>query len=249
MFLTTAIQGSFLILLTSFGPFNQVKQNQSERLAQELIALSDMRFPEDRIEVEHCSLPVVFDQAAQSAMECIKKLPRQPDLVLSLGQGDTCQLRLEVLASNLDRRDQLSNNEQLRQLSQEIVPGADKKMGFRFPLIQSYCEIQNRPSYVVISPTTGSYVCNNTAYHLERILRPQEIPYTFIHVPSQSCGNKINQQDVLRVIYETLKVASAIPKEHWHPLPTSMSKAKEAAYLNEHNACYKNTYRQLSRIL
>ena len=168
-------------MLTSFDPFGGSAENNTQAIAEQLRATGLLG---DGVSVQVCNLPVVYDQASRRAHECMAE--GKPDLVVSFGEAG-CELVIETAASNRDSASSPDNAGQFRH-GTEIVPGGPSRTGFNFPVQAMYCALGQKTERAVVSSSPGSFVCNNTAYHLSEDLRAQEIPFTFIHVPNSRCS-------------------------------------------------------------
>lgn len=170
------------ILITSFEPFAGRATNNSEAIAGELRANPALLGGD--LELLFCALPVVYDQAATVAMDCVERY--KPDAVVSLGEAD-CRLRLETAASNRDDSPDLPDNAGQVRVDHRIVPSGPERVGFRFPVEAMYRALGEESSRLEVSSSPGSFVCNNVAYHMTLGLAPRGVPYAFIHVPSGEC--------------------------------------------------------------
>lgn len=170
------------ILFTSFDPFGGRPTNNTQPIVELLRRNPD--FIGERIDVQTCNLPVIYDQAAAVAMECIERV--HPDMVVSLGEGRCGQIRIETAATNLNTSSSLDNQGQSRK-GLPVISGAPRRLGFAFPVQEMFCALNAFSPSVKVSVSAGGYICNNTAYRLSQALRSRGIPFAFIHVPRVAC--------------------------------------------------------------
>ena len=190
------------ILVTAFEPFNGSKENGSKIVARELLLLNDTDIKTDvaasanlsekkasRIIYHTCILPVTYDKAFEKAKECFLNLNPKPDLVVSSGEG-SCDFRLEIRAHNLDDM-WLKDEDGVVRRGHTVEENAPENEQLTFPVADMFCAtkfpIAPRLS-TSLSP--GHYVCNNTAFHMARWLKPQQVPFSFFHLPTSSCDAK-----------------------------------------------------------
>jgi pyroglutamyl-peptidase len=167
-----------VILLTSFEPFGKRDTNLSHEVAQRI---------GKRVKVEICRLPVVYDRAAERAVECYEEMNPKPTLVLSLGEG-SCAVRLETAATNWDNAPKMADNAGVLRSGSKIVAAGADRIGFTLPVQEMYCGIPaGERGRVVASISAGNYVCNNTAYRLARYFRDKPVQFGFVHVPHSDC--------------------------------------------------------------
>lgn len=189
------------VLLTSFDPFGGSAANNSQPIAQLL-----QQHPEwmgANLQVQVCNLPVIYDQGAARAMDCVNQF--KPDIVVSMGEA-ACSLQIETAATNLDDTPGSPDNAGLIREGTEIISGGPARSPFQFPVQAMYCGLDSMSAPVVVSESPGAFVCNNVAYHLSQSLVSQSlanpsigskpIPFTFIHVPNSECSAK--QKDPVR---------------------------------------------------
>ncbi|MFL5813805.1 MAG: hypothetical protein ACJ763_09530 [Bdellovibrionia bacterium] len=178
----------YRILLTSFDPFGLSAKNNSQPVAKRVAQLA-ASLGED-VQVEVCNLPVTYDNAAVAARECVDR--HHPSAVVSLGEG-FCDLRIETAATNWDAATLPDNAGQVRS-GRPIIPGGPQHTPFQFPVQAMFCAVDADHPPVTVSTDPGTFVCNNTAYHLSQDLSARGIPFTFIHVPHSKCS--ASQKDV-----------------------------------------------------
>lgn len=189
------------MLVTYFDAFSGASFNNSERIAKTLE--SRLGGAGSVFEIKLCALKTIFDQAYAQTENCLKNLPDAPLLVIGLGES-TCELKPETIMRNNDKTVSPDNAGHERN-NTEIVPGAVKALGLRYPLPQMYCALsQSERKAVNISNNAGSFVCNNTAYQMS-YYHP-EIQYGFIHVPANNCFNLPRKTETAYLALEKMLV-------------------------------------------
>lgn len=198
--------GETTILLTAFEPFDGRQVNQSAIVAAKMKEAQSLLGPDVHIEV--CILPVVYDQGAKAAERCFLKMKTPPTLVLSLGEDDTCNVRLETRAENSNTSPGLPSS---AYDDSKIDSFGQRELGFNFPIYRMYCALSPAErECVAVSNNMGNYVCNNTAYHLTEyfkdVKKSVKVQYGFIHVPSRSCdGDRGFSEKNARLLTKMLK--------------------------------------------
>lgn len=189
------------VLLTSFEPFDGRADNGSDLAAQFLFRQND-----PCIVYHSCLLPVVYERSAQAAKTCFEQMSPIPDAVVSLGEAQ-CDLRVETKAHNLNDVPGFPDNDHQVREGQPIEIDSKGDVLFSFPTASLYCG-----SHVPVGPATrpsvtpGFFVCNDLAYRLARFLKPRQVPFTFIHVPTTSCPG-ICPEDTAQKIHEMIGIA------------------------------------------
>jgi len=206
--------GVIHILLTSFDPFGGSSTNNSQPIVR---LLSEQASSIGANVVIHtCNLPVVYDQGAAAAMQCVAQ--EKPDVVVSFGEA-ACSLRIETAATNLDNAPGFPDNAGQYRSNSVIVPGGPARSGFAFPVQAMSCALDSSSAPVEVSVSPGAFVCNNLAYHLSQELTAKRIPFTFIHVPNSQCSDseadpEVNAQTIaqmLRAAVANLRVRRGQP--------------------------------------
>lgn len=175
-----------LILVTAFEPFGGSKDNGSQIIAARL-KQSEREFLKRGFRLVTCVLPVEYDRGATAAQACYRALGEKPFVVVSLGEA-ACDVRLESRFHNLDHTPRFADNAGVIRENHVIDPRAPAEVPTALPLPSMFCAkspvdpVDARPSQ---SP--GNYVCNGTAFRLQRFFAKENIPYGFIHVPNSGC--------------------------------------------------------------
>jgi pyroglutamyl-peptidase len=184
-------EGRARVLVTVFEPFLDLKENGSEKVGQELLRVFGRgRSP---VEYELCVLPVVYDEAARVAQDCYAKAATRGkiDLVVATGETNGCYVRLETRAHNNDQFAGPDNRGVVRRRPRPIVPAGASQEYFTFPGEAMYCALATVPSpsrvSARLSTSPGNFLCNHVAYHLNRVLRDEGVPFGFVHLPEAAC--------------------------------------------------------------
>ncbi len=191
------------VMVTSFEPFPGRSDNGSQLTVD---ALNQLPSTPD-VEYVYCTLPILYDQAALKAQECFENMNPKPDMVISTGENG-CNLRLESKFMNLDANAALADNSGIRRYFNRIDRSAPFHELSTLPLTDMYCagidpSVARR---VTASDNPGNFVCNNTAFILNRFFKERQIPYGFIHVPmprSQDC--QVEYPDVAQTIHTMIR--------------------------------------------
>lgn len=175
--------GKSLILLGHFDAFGKASFNNSEKVAK-LLLEKFKDHPE--IELRLCGMETVFDKSFYQLEDCLKSLSERPDMVLGLGESN-CNLKIEIMARNLDRTFG-PDNEGNERINTPIINESPGEIGFKYPLAEMYCAVEERDRRSIeVSNNAGSFVCNNLAYQFAR--HYEEQVFGFIHVPANNCRN------------------------------------------------------------
>jgi pyroglutamyl-peptidase len=168
-----------LILVTGFGPYEEVEENPSARIVERLDA-----DPPDGIELFARILPVSFRGATSGLDAALAALaPRRPDALLSLGvHKKGKRFRIERRATTRlksGRPDMLGVDAKDLQLAD--APALETTLDID-PLAAAL--EQGGASSVDISDRAGGYVCERLYRHaLERSVE-LGFPSLFIHLPA-----------------------------------------------------------------
>lgn len=240
LFLTFSFGGQCMdVLVTYFDPFDGREINNSEVVALELKST----FKDESINLHFCQLRTVFDKAFAEIQDCISEMESKPSMVISLGESGCYGVKIETRALNYDKSFG-PDNDGIERNGTEIYSGEAKALGVTLPVQKGYCALtsaQKKMTY--ISNTAGSFVCNNTLYHL---LRNLDIPSTFIHVSTRSCTRKPSDIKVMASIVGDM--ISAMKSEPQELISQPASKEETKTILrSELNSCEKNFYQILKR--
>lgn len=160
------------LLVTGFGPFDDVVFNPSGAIAR---ALGES--PPIGWQVTDALLPVTFSGAPEAIDEALSGFSVRPDLMLGLGVHRGRSFRLERRAC-VDR--------------EELVTDIDVRE-------QALGLSRAGAGSVVISNDAGKYVCER-AYH-QLLLRGAELrtPALFLHVPPEAVMPHSEQATIIRL--------------------------------------------------
>lgn len=192
------------VMVTAFEPFAGAAVNRSQDAAQRIKS----QLNQQGIEVDICTVPVVYDLGSQIAKKCFQDLSPKPDLVLSLGEGG-CQVQMETAAHNRDSTPGYPDNAGQIRVEQKIDLESDQSLAFGSFVSDMYCSLNaSQREEVVISESPGGFVCNNTAFLLGHYFKKIKIPYSFIHVPANGCSEDnqlaLNAGDTIAEMIKTL---------------------------------------------
>jgi pyrrolidone-carboxylate peptidase len=239
-----------ILLLTAFEPFDGRPLNRSAQVAQEIALISKVEIP--AVDVRICILPVEYDRSAQVVKEkCLKELNRKPKWVISMGEGGCSAIQLETAAHNWDNAS-IADNARVWRNGKKIDESAPKSIGFNISMQSLYCgvELKSRARFgVSISP--GSFVCNNTAFHLAKDLSP-DTAFGFIHVPSTHCGAVSEPKENAKLIVQGLKnIVSTGPMDPRYPTDkkTALERLRKLKADPSANSCHVEFMTMLSQSL
>lgn len=226
-----------LILVSYFDTFGKASFNNSEKVG---LALKTIFAQHPEVDVRFCELPTIFDKSFYAWENCLKSLPRNPDLALGLGETG-CNLKIEIVGRNFDKTYGPDNDGNERKGS-EIIKDGPRTIGFTYPLEKMYCALDKKTrNDIVVSNDAGSFVCNNLAYQVANYYN--DLSFGFIHVPSNHCRgldskNKIVIQNLERMILAGAKVKQV------SPLPTTKSEIAKRREASEANSCENEFYKR-----
>lgn len=221
------------ILVTYFDPFDGKDMNNSEIMAKKVNA----EFNDPNIKLHLCRLKTVFDKAYLEIQDCISDLDTPPTMVVSLGEAGCYGVKIETRAINYDRSFG-ADNDGIERFGTPIYPGESQALGVTLPVDKAYCELStDLKKGVFISNNAGSFVCNNTLYHL---LRNLEIPSTFIHVPTRKCTKGAEHEAQMSSILQSM-LRSFSEKSMSGPQPANKNEVMEILK-GELSICEQNFY-------
>ena len=174
------------VLITAFASWANARKNGSEEVAKSILKhYSDSPY----VHYSYCLLPVSLEIATKEAVNCFNKTNPKPDMMISLGEGEIgeCRIELDTHAHNLRRvytpklwRKKVNNPDYHKNLpvSEELD----------YPVVEMYCSPGAKVAPMKVSYDPGEEVCNQVAYKMSRYLTPKAVPFGFIHVPVPECG-------------------------------------------------------------
>jgi pyroglutamyl-peptidase len=189
------------ILISSFEPFMGRSTNASIETSQKIKTLLESG---GQYSVDLVTLPVTYKGADQTLIQYFESLTQKPDLVISLGEAE-CETRYETRSENLDDV-YLPDNAGAIRINQPIIQGAPHWKALTYPIHKMVSatpiEFQTK---IHFSTSAGNYICNHLAYLMTDYLSKQNIPYGFIHVPSNTCSKRPSVQSVAQEISTVLR--------------------------------------------
>jgi pyroglutamyl-peptidase len=166
-----------VLLAIGFEPFGGDKTNGSWEAVK---YLNGKRFMDTKVVT--AQLPVIWDKAAIQLQELIRQY--KPTAVVCFGQAESDWVRLETTARN--ERAKIPDNDGVIPENMYIYSEAPPTLETGLPLaeIEGNLRLANIP--VKISPTAGTYLCNDTFYNL--MFNPgtedaKTMMRGFVHVP------------------------------------------------------------------
>lgn len=190
------------VMLTAFEPFGGREQNGSQLVAERLASQHN----DADVEYVTCIVPVEYDKAAARAKECYEQMNPKPDVVISTGEGG-CDIRVETKAMNYDDTPRLADNAGVERAGAAIDINTTPFEFLTLPVQDMVCAVDDVKVGPPVNTSTwaGYYVCNNTAYHMARHLKPQGVPFGFIHLPVPSTCEKTSFEDTATVLNQMIR--------------------------------------------
>lgn len=171
------------VLVTYFDPFGGSEVNNSEVVAKKLKAT----FKDETVNLSFCQIRTIFDKGFGDVQTCIGAMDKRPGMIISLGEAGCSGIKIETRAKNYDRS-YSADNDGIDRHGVPVYPGEADALGVTLPIQKAYCSLTSaQKKKVYISNDAGSFVCNNTLYHM---LRNLDIPSTFIHVATKACTRR-----------------------------------------------------------
>ncbi len=193
-----ASRGDPLVLVTGFGPYEEVTSNPSGAIAA---ALCDR--PPAGVRVVGGELPVSFVRSAQALDELLEACPRPPDVLLALGlkkRGDGFDLESRARPGldpsradndgsagdvlDLSERGELATSLDLARLSSVLVAAGAPR--------------------VAVSRDAGGYVCERIYHHVLSRAEDLGAAGLFLHVPPESVFPIASQVEAVRALVAAL---------------------------------------------
>lgn len=174
------VQAAPIVLVTFFKPFLGGTVNNSKSVADDLVG----RLQKQGSVVYLCELDTVYNTAFKQSAACERKV--KPDLKISLGMGDGCNTKIELVAHNINSYPYADNKGTVLE-NKWIKVGAPKKLFANSETIATYCSLsQTTRQQLKLSKNAGTFVCNNTLYQ-EFFKNNEQRKFFFAHVPSNDC--------------------------------------------------------------
>lgn len=190
------------VMLTAFEPFGGRPDNGSKIVAEKLASEHN----DADVEYVTCVIPVEYDKAAARAKECYDQMTPKPDVVISTGEGG-CDIRVETKAMNYDDTPRFADNAGVERVEAPININTTPYEFLTLPVQDMVCAVDDVQVGPPVNTSTwaGYYVCNNTAYHMSRYLKPQGVPFGFIHLPVPSSCEKYSADDTATVLNKMIR--------------------------------------------
>ena len=182
------------IMITGFGRFGKHQNNPTKEI---LRILPKSIYGHDLIKVE---LPVIFDECYDYLKPFIDI--HQPDAIFMLGlAGGSKAIRLERVALNV-KDASIPDNIGAKPKDMPIVENGKNAYFSLLPLREMEDALKNKSIPVVVSNSTGLYVCNNIMYHVLHNIdhNNKNVVAGFIHVPYMD-EDKPNESDFSLPLY------------------------------------------------
>ena len=184
------------VLLTGFEPFGGANTNGS----WDAVQLVEREWRGDATLVTAC-LPVEFGRAGTVLEALITE--HSPDLVIATGiAGGRTKVTPERVALNL-RDARIPDNAGVQPSDEVAIQGGPDAYFTRLPVRDIVEKMNSAGIPAEISLSAGTYVCNDTMYHLLHLVATQSTIAGFIHVPEAAELSIESSATALRVAIET----------------------------------------------
>lgn len=193
-----------MVLVTGFGPFEEVTRNPSWELARSLEDLLP-----DGCFVRALELPVSFEGAPEELARVLKVEPI--DMLVGLGVQKEDTYRLERRARGSLQGDRI-DNEGRSASAVGVEAGQDLETTVDLEAVAAAMREASGEYEVVISEDAGGYVCERTYHALLDWGRKLRVPAVFLHVPPEETIPADGQGPVVRTMVQAL-VAQLSSKE------------------------------------
>ncbi|WP_396433470.1 pyroglutamyl-peptidase I [Limnohabitans sp.] len=163
------------ILLTGFEPFGGQSLNPSWEVARALHGVWVAG-----AQVTALQLPCVFAQALATLQQALADVP---DIVLALGQAEgRCDFSVERVAINvLDAR--IPDNAGQQPIDIPVSAGGPAAYFSTLPIKSLVLGLKAAGFPASVSPSAGSFVCNQVFYALQHTLAGRGVHSGFVHLP------------------------------------------------------------------
>ncbi len=191
------------IVLTGFGPFPGIADNESARLVRRLAKRARLALPAHRI--ASAVLPTEWQRAPRQLAGLYRR--HQPALALHFGVAhETSGFRIETEAANLCRSAPdaagamppsltLAADEAVRPVSIDALALAAALQALGYP--------------VSLSDNAGGYLCNAVLFHSLRLAAESQCRVGFIHIPASLSPPLMPLESAVSGSLEIIKFALA----------------------------------------
>ena len=224
--------GSILVMLFAVGPILAFAAGEPENFTVLLTSFDHWQDPvnsgvvvgtalekssllaQENITVVHCKNLSSDDTTGSNAFtqtqNCLRKLKKNPDLVISLGEGQCNKIKLETRFANTIRSGAPLDSEEGPVLPSTVPLGRMYCAGRQ---IQESRKTASKSSVLQLQPSenAGFVACNNSAFYIAKALRKLALPFGFVHVPrfSKSCHlNEASKSETVAAVEAMLVAAS-----------------------------------------
>lgn len=185
------------ILLSTFGPFRDVKENITEKIAESIAR--NWPHKGDRLTV--LNLPVKWSQAQALLEEALGHT--QPDVTLSMGHAEsysaiTAEARYFNVAVGEDHAGNLRANAQIKKEGPETYePNIDANA------LVAHLTARNLPAQFHAGVEGMNYLCNFAAYIAMHHITKHGLPtkFIFLHIPPPG---EISYETLVQGLEETI---------------------------------------------
>lgn len=182
------------ILLTAFEPFGGDSVNAS------LEAVNRVNVPEAQI--TKLVLPVVFGKAGEAAVKKAEEI--RPDWVVLTGQASgRKEISVEYGALNV-RYAAIPDNEGNMPKFEKILADGENAAVTDLPFEDILRDLEKENVPAKISFTAGTFVCNDTFYLVQRMLKDTGTKTGFIHLPDIRDMDSTSAAKGLETVLHTL---------------------------------------------
>lgn len=184
-----------VILLTGFGPFQDIKVNPSWETVKLFQGKEIAGY-----RVETALLPVVYDELERPLLDAVKK--HNPSIVIAFGVAED-DFRVETAALNGYDPQRLPDNKSNSPSRDKIVPDGPAKLKTTLPSDAIVKALKDLKIGVNTSTDAGGYLCNECFYRLMK--ECESVPTRgLIHVPNYGktdpAGNEVDQALLTKAI-------------------------------------------------
>lgn len=194
-----------LIVITGFGPFEEVGDNPSGDVALALAAA-----PPEGTEVLAGILATSFRRAPEAFDDLLAGADRPPDLLLGLGVHREAGFRVERRGrgglTGTERRDVDGGT-----AAEAAVAGPALVTGIDLEALVAEVD-REFDERIRVSEEAGGYVCEHLYRHLLEVGRERGIPALFVHVPHRRFTEVERQVELLARIVTRARDGGAPPE-------------------------------------